>query len=155
MMTCIFPSGSQTSLRHVVVDVLVLSKDENQILLVRRAAHLNNGGKWGVAGGYMERNETCKQAALREVREETGYTVSEPKLLAVIDKPNRTNEDMQNVSFLYSAHALEQVGEPDAESSEICWFPITSLPAETEFAFDHFEHIMFYLEKEKTQHENL
>lgn len=142
MLTCVFEDGGKTSLRHVVVDTLVIK--DNKILLVKRALHLSNGGKFGLIGGYVDRDETIREAVHREVLEETGYKVEIVRLLRIKDNPNRPREDRQNIAFSYIAHALEKVGEADDESTEVTWFDLDKLPGENEFAFDHYEDIVLY-----------
>lgn len=144
MISCEFEDGNSANLRHVVVDVLVI--ENNKILLVKRASHLSNGGKYGLVGGYVNRDETIEEAALREVKEETGYQIEIVRQLRVVDNPNRPQEDRQNVAFVFLAKPVKKVGEPDDESSEVKWFPLDKLPSEEEFAFDHFEDIALYLQ---------
>ena len=60
-----------------VVDVYPYRLDENHLpefLLVRRAAGLVYAGQWRMIGGKVDAGETAWQAALRELREETGLT---------------------------------------------------------------------------------
>jgi 8-oxo-dGTP diphosphatase len=143
MITCQFEHGNTASLRHAVVDVLIV--ENNKILLVKRALHLSNPGKFAVPGGYVNRDETCEDAAKREAREETGYEVNIEKFLEVVDNPNRAGEDRQNISFVYLAHPLEKVSTPDDEQTEVTWFDLDNLPKEDEFAFDHFERVKKFL----------
>jgi ADP-ribose pyrophosphatase YjhB (NUDIX family) len=143
MITCEFENGNKASLRHVVIDVLIIK--DGKILLTKRAPHLLGGGKYGLIGGYVERGETTAQAAVREAREETGYNTTIEKLLFVNDSPNRPGEDRQNISFVYVASAGEKVSEPDNESSEVTWFDLKNLPHKDEFAFDHYQNIERYL----------
>jgi ADP-ribose pyrophosphatase YjhB (NUDIX family) len=117
----------------------------NKILLVRRAPHLLDGGKWGIIGGYVERDETTKEAAAREIFEETGYKVADITLLTIRDNPDRPHEDRQNVVFVHFCNAKNKEGEPDAESTEQRWFSFDALPKEDEFAFDHYKNIQLYL----------
>ena len=63
MITCAFEDGHPARLRHVVVHAVV--EREGALLLVRRAAHLLEGGKWGLPGGFVDRDETVAQGALR------------------------------------------------------------------------------------------
>ena len=143
MIKCAFEDGHEVQLRHIVVDAIVLR--ENEILLVKRAPHLSNGGKYGLIGGFMDRDENLETTLKREVLEETGYKVGKPQLIFIIDNPNRKNEDRQNVVFAYVVEALEKVGEADDESTEVRWFDFDNLPKEDEFAFDHYEQIQLYL----------
>jgi len=143
MINCTFENGNKASLRHAVVDVLVIH--EGKILLVKRAAHLSNGGKYGLVGGFVDRDETTKEAAIREVQEETGYRIKIDRLLQIVDSPNRPAEDRQNISFVYIASVIDKVSEPDNESSEVKWFDLEKLPKESEFAFDHYKNIEVYL----------
>ncbi len=57
---------------------------DNEILLIRRgkAPRL---GEWSIPGGRIEWGETCEQAALRELREETGVEAELMGLLDVVD----------------------------------------------------------------------
>jgi 8-oxo-dGTP diphosphatase len=144
VITCAFENGNKGSLRHVVVDNLVLQ--DGKILLVRRAPQLMEGGKWGLVGGFVDRDETIKQAAAREIMEETGYEVSDITLFRIIDKPDRLGEDRQNIAFVHLCVAGRQTGTPDWESTEVRWFPLSALPEEREFAFDHYGNIRLYRE---------
>lgn len=142
MITCVFEDGGKGLLRHVVADTLVLR--DGKILLVKRATRLLEGGKWGVVGGYMDRNETIKQTVAREVMEETGWEVTDLTLLTIIDAPNRPHEDRQNVAFVYFCTATIKTGEPDDESDEQRWFSWDQLPPSEYMAFDHADHLMLY-----------
>jgi len=144
MITCSFENGNHASLRHVVVDNLVLQGD--QILLVKRATQLMEGGKWGLVGGFVDRDETIKQAAAREIMEETGYEVTDITLFRIIDTPHRLGEDRQNIAFVHLCVAGQRTGTPDWESTEVRWFPLSALPEEREFAFDHYSNIRLYRE---------
>ena len=142
MIGCSFENGNHASLRHVVVDNLVLQDDS--ILLVKRGPQLIEGGKWGLVGGFVDRDETIKQAAAREIMEETGYEVTDITLFRIIDSPNRPGEDRQNIAFVHVCVAGQQTGTPDWESTEVRWFPLSALPEEREFAFDHYGNIRLY-----------
>ncbi len=147
MIKCTFENGGKADLRHVVVDAMVVK--DNKILLVKRAPNLLNGNKYGLIGGFMDRDETLKEAVIREALEETGYRVKVKKLLGIVDNPNRKGEDRQNVAFIFLAEAGEKVGSKDRESTQVTWFDLDTLPAEDEFAFDHYELIRRYLLDEK------
>lgn len=142
MITCTFEDGGQGKLRHMVVDNIVTKDD--QILLVKRAQHLQQGGKWAFPAGFMDRDESAKQTALRETMEETGWEIDELQLFMINDSPRRRLEDRQNISLVFICRALRQTGEADNESDEVRWFPLDALPGKDELAFDHFDMIEAY-----------
>lgn len=150
MITCKFESGKDALLRHVVVDVLVIKK--NKILLVKRTKKLLEGGKWALVGGYLERDETVREAAEREIFEETGWRVKDVTLLRVKDSPDRPKETgRQNVAFVFFCTADRKEGEMDWESDEMKWFDLDALPSQKEMAFDHMDDIAFYKEALKQE----
>jgi ADP-ribose pyrophosphatase YjhB (NUDIX family) len=140
VITCAFEDGHRAALRHAVVHAVV--ERDGALLLVRRAAHLLEGGKWGLPGGFLDRDETLTAAALRELREETGWEGRVIGLLRINSRPDRPAEDRQNVAFDFVIEPLRQVGEPDHESSEVAWVPLDRLPP---LAFDHGDTVRAWL----------
>lgn len=59
-----------TGIRHNTASAIVLD-DHDQVLLI----HHNKLGQWLYPGGHIDPNEDPAQAAVREVREETGLHV--------------------------------------------------------------------------------
>jgi 8-oxo-dGTP diphosphatase len=143
MINCIFEDGNKASLRHVTVNSIVVN-EKNEVLLVKRSPHLTNGNKYGLPGGFLDRDETTEEAALRELREETGYTGKIVKLFQIVDNPNRPKEDRQNVDFRY---IVELVGGEKTENDEVSrieWISLDDLPKEEDRAFDHIESLDLY-----------
>ena len=145
MIDCTFENGNKANLRHVVVDAICIKSD--QILLVKRSNKVLQAGKLALPGGFLNRDETAKQAAIRELKEETGYNGRIVKLLDVLDNPNRENEDRQNLSFIYQIEVGEKAGKSDAEVDSIHWFSIKKLPPKEDFAFDHYDILTSNLNK--------
>ncbi len=142
MINCTFENGNKASLRHVVVDTIVIR--DKEILLGKRAKKLLEGGKWGLIAGFMERDEDLFQAVEREIFEETGWRVKDITLLRIKHWPDRPSEDRQNVAFVFFATATVQEGDKDWESDDIKWFPLDSLLQKEDIAFDHAEDIEIY-----------
>src|SRR5215813_11004413 len=111
MIECTFESGSRASLRHVVVHAIV--ERDGALLLVRRAPHLSEGDKWGLPGGFLDRDETLSGGVLRELREETGWDGRVSALMRINSRPDRPHEDRQNVAFDFVITPLEKISEPD------------------------------------------
>ena len=143
MISCRFENGRSAALRHVVVHAVV--ERDGALLLVKRAAHLSEGGKWGLPGGFLDRDERLVDGVLRELREETGWTGEVRALLRINSRPDRPHEDRQNIAFDFVVAPLQQTSEPDDESSAVEWMPIDRLPPLESLAFDHGETIQRYL----------
>jgi 8-oxo-dGTP diphosphatase len=67
-----------------VVGVGAIILDGDQILLEKRK-NSPGKGKWAVPGGLVELGENVEQAVIREVKEETGLEVDEPRLVDVVN----------------------------------------------------------------------
>ncbi|MGB1816489.1 MAG: NUDIX hydrolase [Rubripirellula sp.] len=58
----------------------LVTNEQGELLLVRRAREPGKG-KWGLPGGFVDRDETIERALSREVLEETNLCVSEATYL--------------------------------------------------------------------------
>jgi 8-oxo-dGTP pyrophosphatase MutT (NUDIX family) len=78
---------TRPSLRSASVAVCVLLRqDEPCLLLTKRAAGLrNHSGQWALPGGSREPGESAGDAALRELREETGVAAGAGDVLGLLD----------------------------------------------------------------------
>lgn len=125
----------------VTVDALVFLKDNsgiNKILLIQRKNYPFQG-YYALPGGFVEMNETLKDAATRELFEETGLKGVELTQLGAFDKPDRDSRD-RNICIAFYGFTTpdnsEISGGDDAENAE--WLDLNKLP---QLAFDHTEII--------------
>lgn len=143
MITCQFEDGNNVRLRHVTCGTLVVV--ENKLLLVKRSQKMNYyPGSWCWPGGYLERDETLEEGALRELREETGYQGKIQELFVVNADPQR--DVAQNIDFIFLVKEVTKVSEPDSETETATWFDLDNLPEEGQFAFDHYQIVKLYKE---------
>ncbi len=60
---------------RVEISAVYIVNGDN-ILLMHRQNNKSQGNKWGIPGGKVEKGETPLQAAIREVKEKTGFDIS-------------------------------------------------------------------------------
>lgn len=145
--------------RSIAVVILFIAYDEDDlkyILAVQRGKGTPDPeyiGSWCLPCGYLDFDETCQQAASRELFEETGIRVnsSQFKLLCINDNPKE--DKRQNVTFRYihnsttTLHLLKgcltnEHSEGD-EVSDIQFIPINKV-FEYKWAFNHDKLIRKY-----------
>ena len=121
----------------VTVDVLVINKKTDEILLIKR---LNEPFKdcWALPGGFVDENEDLEQAARRELFEETNIETEEMIQIGAFGTPNRDPRGHM-ISVAYQTNLIEnQKVKAKDDAKEVKWFSIKDLP---ELAFDHLEII--------------
>lgn len=64
---------------HIVVQVMTINS-KGEILLTQRVPEKTSGGKWECSGGCAVAGETSRDAALRELFEETGIRANENEI---------------------------------------------------------------------------
>jgi dihydroneopterin triphosphate diphosphatase len=91
-----------------------------EFLVLRRAPGRLYAGQWRMVGGKIAPGETAWQAALRELREETGL---EPHVLWALPSVNAFYEWQSDRLNLAPAFAAELGADPslDAEHDDFAW----------------------------------
>lgn len=99
---------------------VIFSPDRSCVLLIQR----RDIPVWVLPGGGVDCNESSEQAIVREILEETGFTVKVTRLVGHYTPINRLARPMN----LYECEILS--GNPilSAETRGIDFFPLNSLP---------------------------
>lgn len=86
-----------------------------------------SAGEWCLPGGKLDFGETLEEGAIREVKEETGITITNPQVISV---HNFKNEHAHFITVGLIAHKWKgeaKVMEPD-EITKWQWFSLKKLP---------------------------
>lgn len=114
---------------------VVVFSDSREVLLVLR----EDARTWALPAGRAEAGETYEQAAVREVREETGYEVELERLVGDYWRPQFPRGG--NKMRVYVGRVI--AGDPSAhdwESLDVKWFPLGALPKRLfKFSREHIE----------------
>jgi 8-oxo-dGTP pyrophosphatase MutT (NUDIX family) len=113
--------------REISAGGVVYRRDGDEIEIVLASRRTRRGElAWGLAKGGIEDNESPEEAAVREVREETGL------LAEIEDSLGETRyfyvwEDVRirkTVHFFLMRHTGGDIDDRDDEMEEIRWFPL-------------------------------
>lgn len=99
---------------------IILDVSHTKVLLVQR----QDVPVWVLPGGGIEPKETPEQAALREIKEETGYQVTIERQTAHYLPINA----LASVTSVFLCHVNEGSPTLSSEIRAIQFFPLTQLP---------------------------
>lgn len=114
--------AAQTGAVSVAVSVVV--RNGSRVLLVREAKP-DVYGLWNLPGGRLERDETALAGAIREVKEETGLTVTLDGLLGIWTGPGWMRIVLTSATDPEPAASAR----PGDEILEVSWLGPTDLNA--------------------------
>ena len=132
----------------LTVDVVIftLQNRELAVLLIQRAQE-PYAGMWALPGGFVQVEESLEEAALRELKEETGlegefyleqlYTYGAPQR-----DPRERVVTVAYFALIPRDRPIHESASSDAAAAR--WFPVDALPP---LAFDHEEIIRYALRR--------
>jgi len=109
----------------------IILRQEDKILLIRRANTGYLDGFYSLPSGHIDGNEPAIYAAVREAKEEVGIDI-DPNDLKFVHVIHRVAEekDHERVDFFFEANKWQ--GEPSSMEPEKCddiqWFKLDELP---------------------------
>ena len=94
---------------------------------------------WNFPGGHVEQGEFVTPSVIREVREETGLTIENPKLCG-IKEFQKEQDGKRFIVFLYVASRF--FGElRSSDEGDVFWYPLSELKRSKELA-DGFSEML-------------
>lgn len=114
--------------------VAVLIERDGGVLMGRRSPGSASPGKWSFPAGFVDRGERVEDAAVREVREETGLTVRLDALLGLYSATGQTT--------VLAAYIGTPVGGTLAAADDLTELAVFPFDAPPEPAFPHDPQIL-------------
>jgi 8-oxo-dGTP diphosphatase len=109
----------QPGYRHSVSVAGVVTDDAGRVLLVRRA----DNDEWEPPGGVVERDEDLLSALVREIHEETGFTIRPGRLTGVYK-----NMALGIVALVFRCVPAAGTAHTGPESRAVRWVTPDELP---------------------------
>ncbi|MFJ1760736.1 NUDIX hydrolase [Amycolatopsis sp. NPDC088138] len=117
------PNAPKANSIAVAVSAFI-QDDEGRILMIRRT----DNDLYSIPGGQLELGETLTQAAVREVREETGIECVVTEVIGIYSDPDHViayddGEVRQEFSICFRAEPTGGQLRTSSESKEVLWVP--------------------------------
>lgn len=115
------PAAPAANTLVVAVTVVALDKD-GRVLMIERT----DNGLWAIPGGGQDVGETSREAAIREVREETGLDIEVVGLVGIYSDPHHViayddGEVRQEFSICFRGRSIGGRITVSEESSRVEW----------------------------------
>ena len=136
--------GKQTvRYRNPVPTVDIIIQVKEKIVLIERK---NPPHGWALPGGFVQMDESLEEAALRELKEETGLGEAYLEQLYTYGDPQR---DPRGRVITVAYFALIPTDAPlqaasGSDARDVAWFPVDRLPP---LAFDHDQIVAYALRR--------
>lgn len=128
-----FAPRSPATASRIKLGVAVLVRNgNNQVLLEQRS----DCSLWGLPGGRIEPGESVREAAVREMAEETGLAIEVERLLGVYSEPTAgrivtyPEAVVHAIDIFVEARAVGGTLRRSPESEALAFFDLDRLPAE-------------------------
>lgn len=118
-----FYLAKQFAFKQIVVPAAIIVKDRKMFFTLRRDTRPAFNNKWEFPGGGVENGEEVLDSLVREVKEETGYTVEPLELLQQIWTKSETKYNYQVFLIIYICKIKSgKINIADNETADYGWF---------------------------------
>jgi 8-oxo-dGTP pyrophosphatase MutT (NUDIX family) len=127
--------ADQPELKAASVAVCVRPGTTGDVLLItRRAPGLRaHAGQWALPGGRRDPGETVEEAALRELREETGVQAAPGDVIGLLDDYVSRSGYVITPVVVWGGTADGELTGPASEVTRVFEIPLADLDVEPEF----------------------
>lgn len=112
---------------HIVVSIWTVNSHGNILLTLRDSAKESYPNCWENTGGSALAGETSRQAAVRELEEETGIVASEDELVLIGIEPTR--DSFVDHYLLRRDVPLGEIRLQEGETADAKWVTLAELDA--------------------------
>ena len=130
-----------------LTNMCMISDGKGNVLVQNKKNNPNWCG-WNFPGGHVEKGEYVTPSVIREMREETGLTVEDPRLCGIKEFHKR-KDGKRYIVFLYAATRFSGELKASAEG-EVFWYPLSEL-ARSDKLVDGFEEMLAVFNVEKLE----
>jgi 8-oxo-dGTP diphosphatase len=126
---------AESTMLTVDIVLFTIQNSALNVLLIKRLVE-PFAGRYALPGGFVLQNETLEDAAIRELREETGFDAQFLEQLRTFGDPGRDPRGRVVTVAYYALVSSAQSIQAGSDAQEAKWFAVTDLPS---LAFDHSE----------------
>ncbi|NAX49418.1 NUDIX domain-containing protein [Photobacterium halotolerans] len=110
------------------VAVLAVTYKDDQLILVQRKNEPQKGG-WGFPGGSVWPGESLRDAAVRELKEETSVSAVAEQLLEVVEVNEFDGDNCHHHFILVPVLCRYVEGDlqPGDDASDCCWMSVADI----------------------------
>ena len=107
-----------------LTNMCMICDDQGNVLVQNKTNHPTWHG-WNFPGGHVEKGEYVTPSVIREIYEETGLIIENPRLCG-IKEFHKSKDEKRYIVFLYIANKFS--GEiKSSNEGDIFWYPLSEL----------------------------
>ena len=104
----------------------IIIKDDKVLMVQEGRNHDNQLNKWNFPAGHVETGETFPEAAIREVKEESGYDAKIDGIVTI--KKDDFKDKIEQVIFFAGSLISDVPTKHDSDISKVEFVPVSQFP---------------------------
>lgn len=126
---------------------MIYNKNKNQVLVQNR---IKNWKGIAFPGGHVEKGEAIIPSVIREIKEETGLDITNPKLIGIRDWYDK-NTNERTISFLFVCSEFNGTLIEKTEEGEVFFVDVEELGKMNNFAYGFKDQLQVFLKNNFTE----